>query len=230
MRLAWVELRDFRNHAHTRIDPMPDGLLVAVGPNGEGKTNLLEGMHVLYALSSPRTATNEALVRDGAAHAYARGEFETREGRVLVEVEIPRRGAMRVQVNRSPVRRRRDLRRQVRAVLFGPFDLPIVIGDPSKRRGFLDEAVVALHPARDTLTSVTTVNVSMISLQESEVMKRLAAYAALVAVPTMIAGIYGMNFDFMPELQWKYGYFLSLGLMVVFDGLLFWKLRKERWL
>jgi DNA replication and repair protein RecF len=153
MRLAWVELRDFRNHAHTRIDPMPDGLLVAVGPNGEGKTNLLEGMHVLYALSSPRTATNEALVRDGAAHAYARGEFETREGRVLVEVEIPRRGAMRVQVNRSPVRRRRDLRRQVRAVLFGPFDLPIVIGDPSRRRGFLDEAVVALHPAGDTLTS-----------------------------------------------------------------------------
>ncbi len=88
----------------------------------------------------------------------------------------------------------------------------------------------SIESARDTLTSVTTVNVSMISLQESEVMKRLAAYAALVAVPTMIAGIYGMNFDFMPELQWKYGYFLSLGLMVVFDGLLFWKLRKERWL
>ena len=44
MRLAWVELRDFRNHAHTRIDPMPDGLIAAVGPNGEGKTNLLEGI------------------------------------------------------------------------------------------------------------------------------------------------------------------------------------------
>jgi magnesium transporter len=46
----------------------------------------------------------------------------------------------------------------------------------------------------------------MITLQESEVMKRLAAYAALVAVPTLIAGIYGMNFEFMPELHWRYGY------------------------
>ena len=153
MRLAWLELRDYRNHAHTSIEAMPDGLTVAVGPNGEGKTNLLEGMQVLYALTSPRTSTNEPLVREGAEHGYVRGEFETRDGKMLVEVEIPRRGASRVKLNRSPVRRRRDLRTHVRAVLFGPFDLPIVIGDPSKRRAFLDEAVVALHPANDTLTT-----------------------------------------------------------------------------
>jgi DNA replication and repair protein RecF len=110
-------------------------------------------MYVLYALSSPRTSTNEPLVRDGAEHAYVRGEFETRDGKMLVEVEIPRRGASRVKLNRSPVRRKRDLRKHVRAVLFGPFDLPIVIGDPGKRRAFLDEVVVALHPARDTLTT-----------------------------------------------------------------------------
>jgi DNA replication and repair protein RecF len=151
MRLAWVELRDFRNHAHTRIDPMPDGLTVAVGPNGEGKTNLLEGMHLLYALSSPRTSASDALVRDGAESAYVRGEFETLGGRVLVEIEVRRVGANRVQVDRSPVRRRRDLRRRVRAVLFGPFDLPVVIGDPSRRRGFMDDAVVAMQPALDTL-------------------------------------------------------------------------------
>ena len=54
MRLRWLELREFRNHPHTRIDDIPDGLVVVVGPNGEGKTNLLEGMHVLYALASPR--------------------------------------------------------------------------------------------------------------------------------------------------------------------------------
>ena len=58
MRLSWVELRDFRNHRLTKLDPMPDGLIVAVGPNGEGKTNLLEGIHFLYALGSPRTSTN----------------------------------------------------------------------------------------------------------------------------------------------------------------------------
>ena len=55
MRLAWVELRDFRNHAYTRIEPVPDGLIVAVGPNGEGKTNLLEGICYLFTLSSPRS-------------------------------------------------------------------------------------------------------------------------------------------------------------------------------
>ncbi|MGE5226504.1 MAG: DNA replication/repair protein RecF [Planctomycetaceae bacterium] len=153
MRVAWLELRDFRNHARTLIDPVPDGLIVAVGPNGEGKTNLLEGMHFLYALESPRASSSEPLVRQGAEVGYVRGEFETRDGHVLVEIEVRRKGANRIQVNRSAVRRRRDLRAQVRAVLFGPFDLAIVIGDPAKRRTFLDEAVVALHPARDTLTT-----------------------------------------------------------------------------
>jgi DNA replication and repair protein RecF len=151
VRLAWIELRDLRNHALTHIDPVPQGLVVVVGPNGEGKTNLLEGMYVLYALGSPRVSTNAALVRDGAEAAYARGEFETHDGRVLVEVEIPTRGASRVKVNRSPVRRKRELRRQVRVVLFGPFDLPIVIGDPSRRRTFLDEAVTALWPLKEGL-------------------------------------------------------------------------------
>jgi DNA replication and repair protein RecF len=149
VRLGWIELRDFRNHALTKLDPVPPGLTVAVGPNGEGKTNLMEGMYVLYALGSPRVSTNGALVRDGADAAYCRGEFETDHGKVLVEVEIPMQGASRVKVNRSPVRRKRDLRRQVRIVLFGPFDLPIVIGDPAKRRTFLDEAVTALWPLKE---------------------------------------------------------------------------------
>ncbi|MGH2540694.1 MAG: DNA replication/repair protein RecF [Actinomycetota bacterium] len=153
MRLAWVELRRFRNHEHTTLDPPPDGVVVAVGPNGEGKTNLLEGMYVLYALGSPRTSSHAPMVQEGHDAAYARGEFETMQGRVLVEVEIPVKGASRVKVNRSPVRRKRELRRQVRAVLFGPFDLPIVIGDPSKRRTFIDEAVMALWPLKESLST-----------------------------------------------------------------------------
>lgn len=151
MRLAWVELRSFRNHAHTELGGLGDGLTVVVGPNGEGKTNLLEGMFTLYALGTPRLSAAAGLVQDGRDAAYARGELATLGGKVLVEVEIPARGASRVKVNRSPVRRKRDLRRQVRAVLFGPFDLPIVIGDPAKRRGFLDEAVTALWPLREGL-------------------------------------------------------------------------------
>ncbi len=83
---------------------------------------------------------------------------------------------------------------------------------------------------REMVITATTVNLSLISLQESETVKRLAAYAALVAVPTMIAGLYGMNFEHMPELKWAYGYPFSLALMVAIDGYLFWKFRKARWL
>jgi DNA replication and repair protein RecF len=151
MRLAWVELRDFRNHAHTQIDPVPDGLIVAVGPNGEGKTNLLEGVYFPFSLMSPRVSATMPLVRDGADAAYARAEVETLDGRVLVEAEIPTRGASRVKVNRSPVRRKRDVRRQVRAVFFGPDDLDVVRGDPSQRRRFLDEGLSALWPLKESL-------------------------------------------------------------------------------
>jgi magnesium transporter len=83
---------------------------------------------------------------------------------------------------------------------------------------------------RDSVATATSVNLSMITLQESENMKRLAAYAALVAVPTLIAGIYGMNFAHMPELGWQYGYAGALGLMTAIDTYLFVRLRRAGWL
>lgn len=153
MRLLWAELRDFRNHVSTRIDGPPDGLLVAVGDNGQGKTNLLEGVAYLFLLASPRTSSSQPLVRAGSEHAYVRGEVETLGGRVLIEVEIPTSGANRVQVNRSPVRRRRDVQQKVRAVFFGPDDLDVVRGDPSRRRAFMDEALTALGPVRSSLVT-----------------------------------------------------------------------------
>lgn len=153
MRLEWLELLDFRNHQRTAMDHLADGMTVVVGPNGEGKTNLLEGMFFLYALRSPRSSTNASLVREGVDVAYARGEFAGIEGKTLVEVEIPRKGASRVKLNTSPLRRKRELRRKVRSVLFGPFDLPVVIGEPSKRRDFMDEAVIALWPLKEGLSA-----------------------------------------------------------------------------
>jgi magnesium transporter len=83
---------------------------------------------------------------------------------------------------------------------------------------------------RDTIATAIAVNLSMISLQENETMKRLAAYGALVAVPTMIAGIYGMNFEHMPELGFRYGYAIVVALMVAIDAYLFYRLRKAKWL
>jgi magnesium transporter len=83
---------------------------------------------------------------------------------------------------------------------------------------------------RDTVTTAISVNLSMVTLQENETMKRLAAYAALLAVPTMIAGIYGMNFEYMPELKWRYGYALSLLVMAGLDIFLFFRFKRARWL
>jgi magnesium transporter len=83
---------------------------------------------------------------------------------------------------------------------------------------------------RDTVATAMSVNLSMVTLQESETMKRLAAYAALLAVPTMIAGIYGMNFEYMPELKWRYGYPLSMLVMAGLDVFLFFRFKKAKWL
>ena len=87
-----------------------------------------------------------------------------------------------------------------------------------------------IDSVRDTVTTAIQVSLATITIGESEVTKRLAAYAALVAVPTMIAGVYGMNFEHMPELQWHFGYPLAIWLMVLLDVVLFWKFRKARWL
>jgi magnesium transporter len=83
---------------------------------------------------------------------------------------------------------------------------------------------------RDMVTTAISVSLSIIQLSENETTKRLAAYAALVAVPTMIAGVYGMNFKHMPELEWYWGYPLALGLMVVIDIYLFFRFRRTGWL
>jgi magnesium transporter len=87
-----------------------------------------------------------------------------------------------------------------------------------------------IESVRDTISTAISVSVSMINLQESETMKRLASYAALIAVPTLVAGIYGMNFDYMPELRWRYGYAISIGLMAVADIYLFFRFKKAKWL
>jgi magnesium transporter len=83
---------------------------------------------------------------------------------------------------------------------------------------------------RDTIATAISVNLSFITLQENETMKRLAAYAALLAIPTMIAGIYGMNFEHMPELKWRYGYVASLLFMGAIDVLLYFRFKKAKWL
>jgi DNA replication and repair protein RecF len=150
VRALWVEARDFRNHEELFTE-IPAGLTAVVGPNGRGKTNFLEALYYLCTLASPRVSSDLPLVRVGASSAYLRGEIESLSGRTLVEIEIRASGQNRVHVNRSAVRRKRDLRQHVRAVFAGPDDLHVVLGDPSERRRFMDEAVAALWPVKDTL-------------------------------------------------------------------------------
>jgi magnesium transporter len=88
----------------------------------------------------------------------------------------------------------------------------------------------SIDSLRDMLTTAITVNLSLVTVHENDTMKKLAACAALVAVPTMIAGIYGMNFDVMPELRWQFGYPATLGVMAVVDLYVFYRFRKAGWL
>jgi magnesium transporter len=88
----------------------------------------------------------------------------------------------------------------------------------------------SIDTSRDTVTTAIQVNLAMVQISDNEVTKRLAAYAALVAIPTMIVGIYGMNFKHMPELEWTFGYPLVMAIMAAIDGWLVWRFRKAGWL
>jgi magnesium transporter len=98
----------------------------------------------------------------------------------------------------------------------------------------VSDHLVRLHQSidssRDMVTTAISVSLSLVSLQENEVTKRLAAYGALIAVPTLIAGIYGMNFENMPEIRWQHGYPVALIIMAVVDLYLFFRFRKAKWL
>lgn len=88
----------------------------------------------------------------------------------------------------------------------------------------------SIDSLREMVTTAISVNLSLLTIAENEVTKRLAGYAALVAVPTMIAGIYGMNFKHMPELEWMFGYPLAIAIMLGIDAYLFYRFRKAGWL
>ncbi|WP_137939062.1 magnesium/cobalt transporter CorA [Chitinivorax sp. B] len=94
----------------------------------------------------------------------------------------------------------------------------------------LARIVKSIESIRDMLNTAIQVNLSLISLDDSAITKKLAAWGALFAVPTMIAGIYGMNFEAMPELKWMLGYPMALGLMIVLDVILWRRFKKAGWL
>ena len=152
MQLRRLWLTDFRGYREADVSFDP-GLTAVLGPNGQGKTNLLEAIGYLATLASFRGAPNDALVRAGAERAIVRAEAE-REGReLLLEAEIVANGRNRTQLNRQPLRRARDLLGALRVTVFSPDDLTLVKGSPGDRRGYLDETLVSLHPRYDQMRS-----------------------------------------------------------------------------
>jgi magnesium transporter len=100
-------------------------------------------------------------------------------------------------------------------------------------RDVYDHALRFVDSSRDAnamLSDILSANVSRVSLQQNDDMRRISAWAAMAAVPTMIAGIYGMNFHWMPELSWHYGYFGVLGVMAAICAGLYVAFRRSGWL
>ncbi|WP_053351425.1 DNA replication/repair protein RecF [Leucobacter musarum] len=144
MRVTHLSLKDFRNYAEAEL-PLHAGPNLLIGRNGQGKTNLVEAIGYFASLRSHRVTGDAALVRAGADAAVARMRLQAGERDVLLEVQINRDRANRAQVNRNSVRPR-EVTRWFSSVAFAPEDLIIVRGEPSGRRRFLDEALVARHP------------------------------------------------------------------------------------
>ncbi len=145
MRVVHLSLRDFRSYAEVEL-PLDAGVTALIGPNGQGKTNLVEAIGYLASLGSHRVAQDAPLVRLGAERAVVRGQVVRDDRQLLVELEITPGRANRARVNGSPVPRPRDVLGILRSVLFAPEDLALVKGDPSERRRFLDELLVLRHP------------------------------------------------------------------------------------
>ncbi|OJV80948.1 MAG: DNA replication/repair protein RecF [Cellulomonas sp. 73-92] len=145
MFVSHLALTDFRSYPQVEL-PLTPGITALVGPNGQGKTNLVEAIGYLATLSSHRVPTDAALVRAGADRAVVGARVERSGRATTVEVEITPGRANRARVNGGSPVRARDVLGILRTVQFAPEDLALVKGDPDGRRRFLDELVVQLRP------------------------------------------------------------------------------------
>lgn len=152
MYISDLALTDFRSYSELLLSFDP-GITALVGPNGQGKTNLVESLGYLSTFSSHRVSADAALVRAGAPRAIIQAKMVREERSALLELELVAGKANRARYNRTPLPRARDLAGRLRTVLFAPEDLSLIKGDPDGRRRFLDELLVLLSPK---LASVRT--------------------------------------------------------------------------
>jgi DNA replication and repair protein RecF len=143
--LTRLALTDFRSYAAADVALAP-GVSTFTGPNGQGKTNLVEAAAYVATFGSHRVATDAPLIRHGAQRAILRAGVTSAQRDSLVEIEINAGRANRVRLNRVPLPRPREALGTLRCVLFAPEDLAVVKGDPEQRRRYLDDLLVATRP------------------------------------------------------------------------------------
>jgi DNA replication and repair protein RecF len=140
-----LTLSHFRNHVSTEIALEP-GVNLLVGPNGQGKTNVIEAIEYLSTLSSHRVSGYQPLIHKDALSAIVRLKVSHAERDVLIDLELHRDNTNQVRINQSPIPRIRDVLGTVNSVVFAPEDIDIVKRDPSNRRNFIDQLLVQLSP------------------------------------------------------------------------------------
>ena len=148
--LDHLSLRQWRSHDELDLELAP-GVTAILGPNGSGKTNIVEAVAWLATMRSFRGATTEAIIAVGSETAVARAQLRSEGRELLLEAELTRSGRTRVQLNKQRLRRTRDLLEVMAVTVFAPDDLDLVKGSPSERRGYLDAVLLGLHPRNEAV-------------------------------------------------------------------------------
>ncbi len=144
MFLSQLWLTNFRNYetAHLIFN---EGTTLITGDNGNGKTNLLEAIAWFSKGKSFRGVPNEALIQENEEKAILRAEITLNTRKTTLEAELNNLGRNQFQINGKRVNKKKELQEKIRTTIFGPEDLALIKGSPSKRRNYLDELLLDLH-------------------------------------------------------------------------------------
>jgi len=145
MQISKLLLRDFRNHKNLNLSFLP-GATTIVGPNGRGKTNIVEAVHYLATLSSHRVSQDGPLIRTGLTTAQVDATVIKHDRQAQVELTINYPGVNKVVLNGAALPKPKDLLGLISTVIFSPEDLDLIKGDPGARRRFIDDFSTLLTP------------------------------------------------------------------------------------
>ena len=140
-----VKLTNFRNYESADIE-FTSGVNLIYGPNGQGKTNLVEALNFFAGLDSHRVAGHTPLIKQGESTAIISLDLSHENRDLLLEYEINTDSSNRARLNKSEVAKPKDILGYLNSVIFAPEDLDIVKRDPSNRRAFLDQLIVQFNP------------------------------------------------------------------------------------